>query len=130
MYTSKQRIFKRGTSSNGGTCEETYTILMKIRTVLKFHLIPIRVTKNSKQVAAHVGKYVEHSHLPGWCANLYKHHRNQYGNSSGSCEPIYPPRSKATTLNHIPKAYFILVQRHLCYHGHCSIHNNHKLETT
>ena len=40
-------------------------------------------------------------------------------------------RSSYTTLRHIPKGCFILLQRHLLNHVHCwSVHNRQKLETT
>ena len=46
---------------------------------------------------------------------------------------IYLPQDpgNSSTLGHIPKVLYILLQRHLLNHVHCcSIHNNQKLETT
>jgi hypothetical protein len=58
---------------------------MQIKTNLRFHLTPARMTKIKIQVTADAGKDVEkekHSSIVGGIASLYNHSGNQSGGSS------------------------------------------------
>jgi hypothetical protein len=58
---------------------------MQIKTTLRFHLTPVRMTKIKNQVTADAGEDVEkeeHSSIVGGIAGLYNHSGNQSGGSS------------------------------------------------
>jgi hypothetical protein len=53
---------------------------IQIKTTLRFHLTPIRMSKVKCQLKTHVGKYVEkekHSSISDGIANWYNHSGNQ-----------------------------------------------------
>jgi hypothetical protein len=59
---------------------------MKIKTTLRFYLIPVRMAKIKTQVASDAGMDVEkeqHSFIPGYIASWYNHSENQFAGSSG-----------------------------------------------
>ena len=68
---------------------------MKIKTTLRYPLIPVRMDtfKNTEDILERkVGENVEsgeHSSTAGGSANLYSHFQNQYGSFSENWEPIY-----------------------------------------
>ena len=58
---------------------------MQIKTTLRFHLTPVRMTKIKTQVTADAAKDVEkeeHSSIVGGIASWYNHSGNQFGHSS------------------------------------------------
>jgi hypothetical protein len=58
---------------------------MQIKTTLRFHLTPVRMSKIKIQVTADAGKDVEkeeHSSIAGRIASWYNHSGNQFGSSS------------------------------------------------
>jgi hypothetical protein len=67
---------------------------------------------------------MEHLSIAGKSESVYNHCRKKVGKQSTS-------RSSYITLGHILKGYFILPQRHLLIHVHCSfIHDIQDVETT
>jgi hypothetical protein len=72
-------------------CSRSLVIrVMQIQTILRFHLIPIRMAKIKRpQRTAHAGEVVEqgkHSSIAGGSENLYNHSGNQFGGFSEDWE--------------------------------------------
>jgi hypothetical protein len=58
---------------------------MQIKTILRFHLTPVRMAKIKPQVPADTGKDAEkeeHSSTASGIASWYNHSGNQFGGSS------------------------------------------------
>ena len=61
---------------------------IQIKTIPRFHLIPVRMAKSKNQVTADAGEDVEkegHSSITGGIASWYSYSGNQSGGSSENC---------------------------------------------